>query len=98
MARKFAFSPLPPRLMSSLVKRALVFGDRISKSFPKLQTDLIQANINISPREYAAAAVVTAIFYGIFTFVLLLVLSIFIKADLLPFALLAGLGFFGFHL
>lgn len=96
MAKKIPFAPLPPRLMSRLIKRMMVVGSAIDKGFPGLRVDIFQAGMDIHPREYAAAGVVSSIFYGIFIALLMSVLGIFLGIDLRFISVFLGIIFFIF--
>jgi flagellar protein FlaJ len=92
---KLPFSPLPPWLMETLTQRVIFVGDKISRGMPKLEEYLYQAELDITPREYAAAAFVTAVFYGFMAFVVFFFLNIFLELGMEMLVVLIPFAFFG---
>ncbi len=71
-AVKIPFLPVPLREARKSIHTLIGAGGRLSDLVPSLGFNLKQADIDISPREYAAIVVFSAIFYGLmFTFLFL---------------------------
>ncbi len=58
--QKIPFSLLPPRLLWPLARSIRGFGNFIASFFPFLRDDLTQAQVEIRPKEWVAAAVVAS--------------------------------------
>jgi len=62
MAVVLPFSMLPPSLVFRLAKPLKGLGNFIAAVFPGLKTELMQAEIEVAAREYAAAAIIVSTF------------------------------------
>lgn len=82
--------------MNKVAARFIVQGNWIYKHFKTLPLDLEQAKLAIDARVYGALVFTTALFYAVIFFMLFLLLSLIVRANLLPIGLLFGLGFFFF--
>ncbi|MEM3030480.1 MAG: type II secretion system F family protein [Candidatus Micrarchaeia archaeon] len=58
---RIPFSLLPPSVAVALAKRLLALGAPIAKLSPGLKVELIQANYDLTAKEYAALTVVVAL-------------------------------------
>ncbi len=99
MAVKIPFSILPAPLVISLAKKMIGIGSLVSKMFPSLKIDLIQADIKLNPKEYGAIAFIVG--FSNMTILAIIFLSIGFAAgeDITLFALgaaiiVAGASFF----
>lgn len=75
---RIPFIPFPLQTARLIVKPFYGFGNRLSKIFPGLNIRLIQAGIEMTPREYLAVAFFGLWFWATIVFVLFLTLSLFI--------------------
>ena len=66
--QRIPFVPFPLHVARKIVRPFYGLGERIAKFFPSLGAKLIQAEINLHPREYVAIAVFTAWFWLLFIF------------------------------
>ena len=66
--QRIPFVPFPLYVARKIVRPFYGLGERIAKFFPSLGAKLIQAEINLHPREYVAVAVFTAWFWLLFVF------------------------------
>lgn len=82
MALVIPFSMLPSPLVLKLAKPIRGLGNFIAAVFPSLKTELMQAEIEVSAREYAAAAVVVGLFNAIGIGVLLQLIGYATYSDL----------------
>ena len=96
--KKIPFSPLPPKIMNRLARRIMGLGNAFSKLMPTLKLDLLQANINLKPKEYASYSIITAIFYAFFIFFVIFFLGTILKLDLVFLSIILGIVFFLFML
>ena len=93
---KLPFMPLSPRLTENLSNRFLFLADPISKMFPLLKTKLLQADFDISPREYTAIAVMTGLFYYFLVLFLFTFLTLVSKQDFIVLGFIVAFIFFAF--
>lgn len=78
------FSPFPLRLLERLSSPLTGLGSKLKKTFPYLQLDLEQAELEIESKKYLAMAVFLSVFYFIFGGIFFsLILSKFVKEYLL---------------
>ncbi|MBI5229643.1 type II secretion system F family protein [Candidatus Micrarchaeota archaeon] len=98
MAFRIPFSALPPSLLMRQAKKIRSVGNSLLAYFPGLEENLLQAEIDVPAREYAAAALITSLvnFIALF-FILFLVITFKMKSSpLTPFLLSAAVGVFNF--
>jgi pilus assembly protein TadC len=74
MAMRIPFSILPAPLVISLAKKMIGIGNLVSALTPSLKTDLLQADIKLTPKEYGAVTFIVAasnmvIIGGLFTLI-----------------------------
>lgn len=60
MALKIPFSMLPAPIVVSMAKKMLGIGNVVAAMFPSLKSDLLQADVKLTPKEYGAAAFIVA--------------------------------------
>jgi len=96
--KQIPFSPFSDKMTDSLARKFLIVGDTISKKFPSLELNLLQAKMDIQPRKYAAIAFVIATFYGVMFLTLFMLLIIILKIDILLLGILFSAAFFIFML
>jgi len=93
---KIPFSPLPPAAMDKISNNFIALGELFSRMMPSLREQLYQAEMEISSKKYVAIAIVTALFYAILIFFVLIMLSIILQMDFIPIALMLSIVFYAF--
>ncbi len=83
------FCPLPTRRAKTAAKRLFGAADRLSRLFPKLDTELKQSGMELSKREYIGIVLFSSIFVFFVTFLSITTASIFVVPPVK--ALLIGL-------
>jgi flagellar protein FlaJ len=93
--RKVPFIPLPYSKVKRISDKMLGLGENISKMFPSLEQDLEHSGFEVSPRRWAAIALLGFLiyFFGIFFLVLFItVLARITISTSIVVSLFAGLG------
>jgi len=85
------FTILPPPLVMGLAKHMRGIGNFIAALFPGLKAELLQVDMEIPAREYAAAAAVVGISNFAAIFVIMVMIGIATATDLLFLSLVTGL-------
>ena len=85
----FAF--LPPRLITSAAKKLVAVGNFMAAMIPTLKEELIQADIEVAPREWMSIALVTALSNSVIITALIVVIGFASRANILHYAALFGL-------
>lgn len=65
---KIPFVPLPPKAIMAVTKNFLGLGSMAAKSFPKLEEDLLQANMDVQKERYGALIALGFIAYSVLGF------------------------------
>ncbi len=76
------FSFLPPKVVLSLAKSTKNAGNFVAALFPSLEDDLLHARLSVTPREYAAVALIVAPINAVVIGVMLFALSGILKINL----------------
>ncbi len=82
------FTLLPPRMLLGIAKKYEALGSVVARNFPGLRTSLAQAEIDLSAREYSAAATVSSAANALFIFLLLFLFSLLAGVDMLAASIL----------
>ncbi len=91
MALNIPFSILPPPLVIRLAKPLKGLGNFIATLFPGMRLELIQAGMEVTPREYAGMALIVGISNAIAIFALLYGIGIAVDKDLLALGIAGAL-------
>lgn len=91
MALVIPFTILPPSLVIRLAKPLKGLGNFIAAVFPGLKLELMQADMEVTPREYAGMALVVGLSNAIAVYALVAIIGFATAKDLLALALLGGL-------
>ena len=92
MALAVPFTILPAPLVLRIAKPLKGIGNFIAATFPGLRLELIQADIEVTPREYASMALVVAVSNAVIIYALLALVGAMAKRDLLALAAVGGFG------
>lgn len=87
MPAKYPFSILPPPLVDRLAKKAIGLGNTIYTFYPGIKLQLLQAENDTPPRQYAAAALVIAAGNFIALFALLAAVGAMTRSSMFTLAL-----------
>ncbi len=88
---RIPLSLLPPNVLASLSKHVEGLGEFISSLLPNLRLELMQADVDMPPRRYAAVSFVSATFNFIFIALLVIVAGFATKRQILLLGIFAGL-------
>ena len=84
------FSLLPPKVVVTFSKTLKNIGAFLSAFFPGLREMLMQAEISLQPREYAAIAFVVAVFNMLGALLMMLLIGFMFDVNLMVAALVSG--------
>lgn len=87
---KIPFSFLPPGIVFPIAKRFIALGNTLTNFLPTLRSELSQAGIELSPREYASVSIVVGFLNGLLITLLIALLG-FLLVN--PSVILMGAGF-----
>ncbi|MFH1447985.1 MAG: type II secretion system F family protein [Candidatus Micrarchaeota archaeon] len=96
---RIPFSVLPAPLVISLAKKMIGVGNLISRMFPGLKMNLLQADIKLSPKEYGAVAFIVAVSNMVVLGTIFTIIGLAAGEDILLFTfgaviIVAGASFF----
>lgn len=91
MALSIPFSILPPSIVARLAKPLKGLGNFIATLFPGLKLELMQADFEVTPREYAGMALIVGVTNAIAIFALLYGIGIAVSKDLLALAIVGAM-------
>jgi len=78
MKKRIPFVPFSMEKAKLIARHYTGWGERLSKFFPSLKTNLQQAEYDIEPREWTAIAFYFSITYAIYLFAFIFFLAVFI--------------------
>jgi len=91
MVFKIPFALLPPNFLRGLAAKLKNMGGFLSAFFPGLSEELLQAQIDLTTREYASIGLAVGLSNGIIATLFVLIMSLILKAELFGAAILIGL-------
>lgn len=92
MAKVLPFAPMPLPVLKTMSAPFARFSANTSKMFPRLRTNLQQANLDMDEKEYGAIMIFLVLFYTVFFSVLITLLLSKIMEYYLPMGI--GIGLF----
>jgi flagellar protein FlaJ len=90
--KRIPFVPFPLEKTVKISKSFIGLADKIMRFFPKLNTSLIQAGVDIRGKEYISVAIFTAIFWFFLGILVFLPIALFIKISFIKIGVLASLA------